>query len=199
MMQNNIKIAITGGIGSGKSTVSEMIRSEGYTVYSCDEIYNELLNGGGLAEEIGVTFGVAVNNGELDKKALADVVFNDKSALEKLNSITHSKIYKAVFDKMNEREISFCEVPLLFESGYEKYFDEVIVVLRNKESRINSLIQRNGLTRSEVEKRIKSQYNYDNANFTEYYVIHNDGNLQDLKLKTINVLQKIKEKYLKNF
>ena len=133
MMRNNVKIAITGGIGSGKSTVLEIIRGEGFPVYSCDEIYSQLLNGAGLTAEIGKAFNDVVDeNGKLDRKKLGALVFSNAAELEKLNNITHPKIFKAVFEKMQDKEISFCEVPLLFESGYEKYFDNVIVVMRDE-------------------------------------------------------------------
>lgn len=200
MMRNNVKIAITGGIGSGKSTVLEIIRGEGFPVYSCDEIYNQLLSGAGLTAEIGKAFNDVVDeNGKLDRKKLGALVFSNAAELEKLNNITHPKIFKAVFEKMQDKEISFCEVPLLFESGYEKYFDNVIVVMRDENDRILSVMQRDGLSQSEAKKRMNNQQNYTNCNFAEYYVIHNSGNLHDLKQNVINTITEIKEKYLKNF
>ena len=78
MMRNNVKIAITGGIGSGKSTVLEIIRGEGFPVYSCDEIYSQLLNGAGLSAEIGKAFNDVVDeNGKLDRKKLGALVFSN--------------------------------------------------------------------------------------------------------------------------
>lgn len=199
MMRSNIKIAITGGIGSGKSAVSDIIREQGFPVISCDEIYGELIEKGGLTQKIAEVFdGVLTANGRLDKKKLSEIVFDNPSALEKLNSVTHPEIMKAVFGKLKNYELGFCEVPLLFENGLQNSFDGVIVVLRNEEDRIKSVMERDSIDRLSVQKRIKSQFNYNNCNFAKYYVIHNCLKLSDLRQNTLQTLEKIKEKYLKN-
>ena len=166
MMQNNIKIAITGGIGSGKSTVSQFIRRLGYTVLSCDEIYSELLRREEFLSVLEKEFGnILADDGSVDRTKLSRIVFNDKVKLTKLNSITHPAIMEEVFKKLQSEKLGFCEVPLLFENGFESLFDEAIVVLRDETERINFVVARDGLNIESVKKRLNSQINYQNYDF----------------------------------
>lgn len=193
-MQNNIKIAVTGGIGSGKSAVCKIIGEQGYPVFSCDKIYSELLNFAEFIKKIDKEFGgVIAADGSLNRQALSATVFNNDAALKKLNAITHPEIMASAFKKMEGSRLAFLEVPLLFESGLERLFDGVIVVLRNIDDRINSVIKRDNLNREQVLKRINKQFDYENFDFTKYYVIHNYGSLTNLKQKTAEILQKIEK------
>lgn len=193
MMQNSIKIAITGGIGSGKSAVTEIIKEQGYPVFSCDKIYSELLTSKEFTKRIGEEFcGVLNEDGTLNRELLSKQVFNNSEALKKLNQITHPAIMASAFENMEEHKISFLEVPLLFENGFERLFDAVIVILRDREDRINSIIERDGISKENAILRLNSQINYDNFDFAKYYAIHNIGNLGDLRQKTLEILQKIK-------
>lgn len=191
MKQSNVKIAITGGIGSGKSSVAEIIAGEGYPVFSCDKIYSELLCDKTFLSEIEKIFPGVVKGGKLDRRMLSSEVFKDTGKLKKLNALTHDKILCAAFCKMEEERLSFLEVPLLFENGFEKLFDGVVVVLRDFEKRVDSVMQRDKISREEVILRIKSQFDYDNYDFAKYYVIHNNSNFGDLKLNALNTLNSI--------
>ena len=192
MKQSNLKIAITGGIGSGKSAVAEIIAGEGYPVFSCDKIYSELLTDKQFLQEIDKNFSGVINiDGSLNRSKLSCIVFNDEAKLKKLNEITHKKILSAAFGKMGGHKISFLEVPLLFENGFETLFDQVIVVMRDKDQRINSVINRDKISSKQVDLRINQQFDYENADFAKYYVIHNCSDLVDLKRKTVEILQKI--------
>ena len=194
MKQSNIKIAVTGGIGSGKSTVCKLIEQSGFPVYSCDAVYSELLSGNELPSKIAEEFGLGILNidGTLGRRALSKIVFGNEKLLQKLNNITHPEIFKAMFAKAEcDRGLVFFEVPLLFEGGYQDLFDGVIVVLRDKKNRIGSVSKRDGLTEQEIENRINRQFDYANSNFEQYYVIHNDGNFGDLRALTIDLLLKI--------
>lgn len=199
MTQNkNIRIAITGGIGSGKSTVSDIIRGLGFPVYSCDEIYRELLGNECFSKKIAAEFPAAANvDGTLDRVKLSGFVFDDDRALAKLNLLTHQEIFKSFDIKSKSEDFVFCEVPLLFEGGYARLFDDVIVVLREINSRIDSVVQRDGIDSLSVKKRIKKQFSYDKINFEEYYVIHNEGSLSDLRQITEITVRKISQKYFK--
>lgn len=194
MKQSNIKIAVTGGIGSGKTTVCNIIREKGYTVFSCDEIYAELINGVELTADIVKAFGEGVLNGSggIDRKKLAECVFNDEEKLQNLNAITHPKIFEEMFARSEKcGGIVFFEVPLLFEGGYQRLFDNVIVVLRERKSRVEHVKMRDNISDEDVEKRIEKQFNYDNANFAQYYVIHNCGKIDDLSDIIDEILLKI--------
>ena len=195
MTQSNLKIAITGGIGSGKTEVCSYIRSAGFPVFSCDEIYAELLNKGIFDSDLKKCFGEHIfEDGKLNKNKLAGIVFENQEELEKLNKLTHNKILDCAFEKMKAYKLSFLEVPLLFENGFEELFDDIIVVLRSTEDRIQSIVKRSRISTEEAILRIKSQFNYDNCSFTKYYVIHNDLNLKHLGECVENVLKNITEK-----
>lgn len=190
MTQSNLKIAITGGIGSGKSEVCSIIERAGFPVFSCDKIYFELLNGGTFDNDLKNTFGKQIYiDGKLDKSKLSSIVFEDKEELEKLNKITHSKILDCAFERMKAQKLCFLEVPLLFESGFERLFDGVIVVLRNLDDRIQSIVKRSGISTKEAILRIKSQFDYENCDLTKYYVIHNNSNLEHLSQRVTEILK----------
>ncbi len=196
MMQSNIKVAVTGGIGSGKTTVCNLIRGLNYPVFSCDEIYSCLLNDKNFLSELSSVFGdILTLDGLLDRSKLANRVFSDKLLLKKLNAIAHPAVMGEALKRMERYSIAFCEVPLLFEGGYEKLFDEVIVVLREKEKRINSVLKRSNLTRNAIENRINSQVDYANMDLTKYYVLHNCGNLWNLEQNSLKIVQSIAKKY----
>lgn len=193
-MKQNKRIAVTGGIGSGKSTVCEIIKKHGYPVFSCDEIYAELLECNDFTQIISDEFGKDVLNadGLLNRGALSEIVFNDEKKLERLNKITHAQIFEEMFRRAEiEEGAVFFEVPLLFEGGYQTMFDNVIVVLRDEKQRILSLIKRDNLSEENVKKRIKRQYNYENCTFEQYYVIHNDGDLVNLDKEVKQILSKL--------
>lgn len=188
------KIAVTGGIGSGKSSACKIIKSLGYPVYSCDEVYSQIINDKGTVSELAVTFGKDIQNldGSLNKTKLSGIVFNDKNKLEKLNSITHPKIFEIMFLlSAKEKGTVFYEVPLLFEGNYQNLFDGVIVLMRDEKTRIKSVAERDSISEEKVFLRINNQYNYNNCDFTKYYVIHNDGNFDELQYKIEDLLFKI--------
>ncbi|MBD5583806.1 MAG: dephospho-CoA kinase [Clostridia bacterium] len=186
-------------MGSGKSAVAEILVKEGYPVFSCDKIYTKLLNDSNFLGKLSTQFdGIITPDGALDRAKLSETVFNDKSALSKLNALTHPAIMEEVLKKSKKEKLSFTEVPLLFENGFERYFDSVIVVLRDENERINAIVERDGIEREKVILRLKSQFNYDKCNFAKYYVIHNCSNFADLEQKTIEILKKITVRYKVN-
>lgn len=190
-----MKIAITGGIGSGKSTVTKIIEDQGYPTYSCDVIYKQLLKEKPLTDKLVAEFGESIlTDGLVDKKnKLSKLVFSDPSKLKRLNEITHPAIMEEALSKMSRHNVSFCEVPLLFEGGFEKLFDQVVVVLRDKSIRISTVMKRDNLTEVEVKKRIDNQFNYDDKNFSNYYVIYNNATLENLNKNTLNILGQLVE------
>ena len=180
-------IAITGGIGSGKSSVAKFLSEMGYPVFSCDEIYQEVILSLDYIEKVTNLFPECIVNGRIDKKILAQIVFTDKSKLTRLNGIAHPLIMEKLFEKMYNcnQELVFAEVPLLFEGNYEDKFDSVIVIMRNKEKRIQSIISRDGITREQALNRINAQFDYDNSNERfkncNAILIENNGTIEELK------------------
>lgn len=154
-----MKIAITGGIGSGKSAAANFIKELGFPVFSCDEIYANLCTEPEFLNELSARFPGCVRAGKLLREALSARVFSDEAAREKLNSFTHPIIFKRLEEAMRPFPTAFAEVPLLFESGAEKKFDFVLVLLREREARVKSLLAR-GLTKAEIERRMARQFDY---------------------------------------
>lgn len=155
-------IGITGGIGSGKSTVSSEFKKLGATVVDADNISRMVTAKNGCAyPEIIQAFGeeILLDNGEIDRKKLAKFVFSDKSKLNELNKITH----KYVFEEMDrqianaEAEIVVLDVPLLFNKDFPIKCDLKIAVIADRAIRIERVKNRNGLSTDEVEARIKNQ------------------------------------------
>jgi dephospho-CoA kinase len=193
MKQNKRKIAITGGIGSGKSTVAKIISDLGYPVFSCDETYAELLKDKNFLKILSERFGDILNDeGELDRNKLSQIVFSDTKKLKELNDLTHPKIFDEMFNKSKDlQSLVFYEVPLLFEEGNEKLFDDVIVVLRDLNKRVVDIKKRDNLSEDKILCRIKSQYNYEKADFAKYYVTHNNGDFNDLARSVVYILDKL--------
>jgi len=189
-----MKIAVTGGIGSGKSSVSRIIEGFGFKVVYTDLITAELERRADVIRKIGDIFPSAAVNGCLDKKKLADEAFDSPDKLSRLNALLHPPVMEEVFKRLSSEKVGFAEVPLLFESGYDVKFDKIIVVLRNREDRIKSVMRRSGLSRAEVEARISRQNDYDKSEFAGCVAIENDGTEAELedKVKTALLLLGLK-------
>lgn len=199
MRQSKVKIAVTGGIGSGKSTVCSIIGGLGYPVYSCDEAYKIVLQEGNTVELLAAEFGDDIVNADksLNRAKLAQIVFSDNDKLNKLNKLTHPKIFEKIFSLSKDKEgFVFYEVPVLFEGGYQNMFDDVLVILRDKNERIESVGIRDGLKAEEVENRLNKQFSYHNSDFSKYYVIHNNEKIVDLYTKIDEYINFLKKKYL---
>lgn len=193
-----VKVAITGGIGSGKSTAVKYFSKAGYPVFSCDKIYKQIYNTATFQRELAETFPSCIKAGKIDKKLLSQLVFSNPSALKKLNQLSHERVMQALFIKMQQTDscLSFAEVPLLLEGGYQDCFDYTIVVLRDKAKRIRSVCERDGLTEEQALARIKNQWDYDskeNLTFIQketMYIVENHS--------TVDVLERQLEKVLLN-
>lgn len=193
------KIALTGGIGSGKSTVLALLKKLGYPVFSCDEIYREITESQAYVKEIEALFPSCVEKGKINRKALAEIVFNDKERRKQLNALAHPLIMKTLIERMErEPSFSFAEVPLLWEGNYQDLFDYILVVTREKGARIQAVIQRDSTTVEKVEGRIAAQVDYDTTDFLNKYdsskirFIENNASLQNLEKTIKNILISIK-------
>lgn len=182
-------IGLTGGMGTGKSTVAGLLRKRGLPVVDADLIAREVVEPGtsGL-EEIVKVFGRGVldQNGRLDRKRLGQIVFGDSRRLSQLETILHPRIRTAVdlsrakFESLGHK-IAFYDVPLLFEKKMEDLFDSVIVVSCNPNNQVSRIQSRTGLSLEEIEARIKAQMNLAEKCRRATYVLQNDSSLEDLK------------------
>ena len=190
-------IAITGGIGSGKSLLTDYFASLGYAVFSADEIYSDLLKDEyfvkGICDAVGVRAVLANGRYTLDRKAVAEKVFGNPAERKKLDDFTHDAIMSEMFSRANDCSgVVFCEVPLLFESGYDKYFDCVIVVFRNEKERINSVVSRDNKSEELVKEIIKNQYDYSKLAENGHTIfVENNGTPRFLYEKANEIIEKI--------
>ncbi|MFY9308389.1 MAG: dephospho-CoA kinase [Bacteroidia bacterium] len=175
-----IKIGITGGIGSGKSTVCKVFELLGVPVYYADNAAKELLeNDSDVKDKIVTVFGREAldEKNAIDKKRLAAIVFNDKPKLEQLNAIVHPAVANNfnAWQKQNYTAPYLVkEAAILFESGAYKGVDRVITVVAPLEIKIARVMQRDKVDREQVEQRIKSQLSDEEKIERSQYVIYND-------------------------
>ena len=152
-------IAITGGIGSGKSTLLSLLQKKGYTVFSCDEIYQSLLCNPSYIQKVKSLCPTAVRNNAIDKTALGKIVFENDTKRQQLNEIAHPSIMQELYAQIKKQDgVVFSEVPLLFEGEYEDDFDAVIVVMREKQQRALAVAKRNGISTQNAKQRMLSQF-----------------------------------------
>ena len=192
-------VGITGGIGSGKSTLSSIFYHLGYKIYNSDDRAKHLMNfNEKIKKDLIDSFGERVydKNG-LNKKYLSKRIFNDSEALRKINSIVHPEVindFKVWVEENRNEKILFKEAALLFDSGSYKDLDCIIFVSADKELRISRVLTRDSFrTRDEIEKIINGQMSDEMASKKSYYILKNDE--KELLLpRVIKILDKIKEK-----
>src|ERR1700694_2381110 len=175
-------IGLTGGIGSGKSTVSAMLRELGATVVDADEGARAGVEPGQPAlEEIRERFGETVfaADGSLDREHLADIVFSDERAREDLNGITHPRVRAWMAERMQAAAVAgapavVLDIPLLFESGLTVGLDEIVVVWAPVEAQFARAVARGGRG-EDIRARIKAQMPLDQKRAQATVVIDNSG------------------------
>ena len=186
---NTVKlIALTGGIGSGKSCALEIIQALGYKTLSSDAIVKELYENIEVRKLLKPLFPTAVSGEDfiLDKKAISDIAFNDKSLHLALTELITPMVIAEIFKRTaNESGLVFVEVPLLFECEFTDMFDGVLVIVRDIDERIKSVITRSNLTVEQVKARINNQFDYENSDLSSFTVIKNDGTKEMLKEKIL--------------
>ena len=177
-------IGLTGGIASGKSTVSKYLAEKGFNIYDADKIAKDISEKKSVQEEIISTFGNKIlnENGNVDRKKLKEIVFENKDKLKKLNDIIHPKVinfYKELKEK-NTDEVIIFDVPLLFESGIDKFCNKILVIISDYEVQLNRIVERDKINKELAEKIIKSQLSNEERIKKADVVIENNSNLEDL-------------------
>ena len=177
-------IGLTGGIASGKSTVSKYLAEKGFKVYDADKIAKDISGKKSVQEEIILTFGNEIldENGNVDRKKLKEIVFENKKKLKQLNAIIHPKVidfYKELKEQNTDKIIIF-DVPLLFESGIDKFCDKILVVISDYKIQLNRIVERDKIDRDLAEKIIKSQLSNEERIKKADVVIENNSSLEDL-------------------
>ncbi len=191
-------IGITGGIASGKSNVCTVIRELGYPVIDCDEITrkNYEINGkiyNVVLERFGKDF--LLDDGNIDRKKLGKLVFNNSSAKMLLNSITHPIIKEELLSEISKYNdgLVFVEIPLLYEAKFDSLCDKVICVFLSQKYQVERLMEREGIDEDFALKKIHSQMDLYMKKSLADYVIDSKGNFNETEKQVIDVINKIKK------
>ena len=192
---NPSRIVITGLIASGKSTLAEILRQEGFVVIDADKVNKKLIKEGGtnyLAIKNERDFKDAFDGDRLDKNKLGQIIFSDPKKMEKLNSITHKNIIREIEKEIEsvDKKTVFIEIPLYFQMKEKFENDGVILVTCKKDVQIKRLMARDKISESFARKKIESQdtlaYMVDNSDI----IIDNSGDKEELKKKIKNMLDR---------
>ena len=189
-MNETFKIGLTGGIASGKTTVCDLFKELSVEIIDADVISHELSKKGGAAfEEIVEAFGDQIigDDGELDRKKLRSIVFNDKTKKQILEMIIHPKVLLSINNKIEASQSNYLiiSVPLMIETGMNAMMDRVLLVDCNVETQIQRLIQRDQSTREEAIRIINSQASIEaKRELSDDRIINNsETSIEELTLK----------------
>ena len=189
-------IGLTGGIACGKSAVSNIFEKQGIPIIDTDIISKQLMQKGGKCyEEVVSFFPDCVVDGTLSRSLLKNAVFSDKQKLAMLNDITHKHIRQATENEIAKNSgVMVVVVPLMFESGFDKFCDCIIDVACSEDVRINRLINRDNISKELAESIIKSQLSDKERREKSDYIIENDTTVKELNEKALSVIKIILEK-----
>ena len=194
-------IGITGGIASGKSTVTEFLRQQGYQVIDADQVVHELQEPGGrLYQALLSTFGSAIlqEDGRLDRPKLGAMIFGNPELLAQSSQLQNEIIREELArrrDLLAETEdIFFMDLPLLFELEYDNWFDQIWLVDVTEETQLSRLMARNTLSQEEAEKRIAAQLSLREKRKRANVLIENNGSLEGTRQQIRDALQKLERR-----
>ncbi len=190
-----MRIGLTGGIGTGKSTVSEYLIKHGYPVIDADKVARELVNpGSDVLGELVDYFGSGIlqEDGTLNRKVLGQIVFSDREKKQFLDHLMHRKILDEIGLQIEKTQGSiFIDAALLFETGLDQMVDLVWVVDADDEVRIQRVRKRDGLKREEIISRINAQMDRAQKLSKGNEVIHNSGDVNALYRQIDELLKKL--------
>ena len=194
-------IGITGGIASGKSTVTEFLRRQGYQVIDADQVVHELQESGGrLYQALLSAFGPAIlqEDGRLDRPKLGAMIFGNPQLLAQSSQLQNEIIREELArrrDLLAETEdFFFMDLPLLFELGYESWFDQIWLVDVTEETQLSRFMARNVLSQEEAEKRIAAQLSLQEKRNRADVLIDNNGPLELTQEQLRDTLQKLERR-----
>jgi dephospho-CoA kinase len=183
-----LRIGLTGGIGSGKTVVSDRLAELGIPVIDTDVLAREVVEPGEpTLDRLAEMFGndILQADGRLDRERLRALVFSNPGAKKRLESIMHPAIRDKLQKRAETLESPYCVivVPLLVETNFQEMVDRVLVVDAPREQRIRWVMERNGMTRSNVEQIMESQASSEERARVADDIIDNDGTLEELRRK----------------
>ena len=195
-----LRVGLTGGIGSGKSTASNFFELFGSFVINADEEAKKILSSNETVQhELISEFGTDIIDvsGEINKAKLARVAFQDEDHQQRLNSVIHPYIYNSIDDHFNDVlkdgkfDIFIVDGALIFESGYDVHMDYIVVVTALLKNRMERALARQTLSREDILKRIELQWPEEEKVNQADFVIHNDGSEEDLKKNVKSLIEKL--------
>ena len=202
-------IGLTGGIGTGKSTVSQILREKKFPVIDLDTISHEVIKIPKVIEKIVENFGKEVleNSGNFEnennairisREKLGKIIFENKEKRLLLNSIMHPEILHTMREQISKykksNKIIFVEIQLLFEVQWEKEFDYILLISAKKSTQIRRILERDKRSEIDALNIINSQLPLDEKKKRSDFVIENDGNIEELKEKIVKFLEYIETK-----
>jgi len=197
MKQNKFSVAVTGGIGSGKSIVCQWFNDQGIPVISADTLGHEALESPAVQKKLTAEFGESIIRiGNIDRQVLGNIVFDDADKTARLNTITHPYIISRIRRMLETQKESLAiyEIPLLFEAGMENLFDIIVIVWTNVNVRVERLKLRRGMNEGKISYIMAQQYSQEAAKARADYVIVNNGSLEELEEKLGELYATLKQR-----
>ena len=191
-------IGITGGIASGKSTVTEFLRQKGFQVVDADAVVHQLQKPGGRLYQVLVEhFGekILLENGELNRPILASLIFSNPEEQE-WSKRTQGEIIReelaALRNQLNQTEaLFFMDIPLLFEQDYASWFDETWLVYVNRDVQLDRLMKRDQISKEAAESRLNSQWPLERKISLASHSLDNNGNQEQLIAQVVQLLDEM--------
>lgn len=187
-------VGLTGGIGSGKSTVARIFIEIGVPVYFADDAGKLVMTDQDVIQKIRNAFGDSViTDNSIDRKKLSQIVFNSPEQLQLLNQIVHPAVANHFVNWLNQHQLEpiiIKEAAILFESGTHVNCDSVITVIASEAIRIKRVMERDSVTEEEVNARIRNQWTDEQRIKESDFIIYNNGN-EDLKNQVFEIYNKL--------
>ena len=189
-------IGITGGIATGKSTVTNFLRQKGFEVVDADALVHQLQKPGGRLFQILVEyFGekVLLENGELDRPLLASLIFSNSEERE-WSKQTQGQIIREELGSLRDKfaqteDLFFMDIPLLFEQDYASWFDETWLVYVSRDTQLDRLMNRDQLSKESAETRLASQWPLEEKKKFATYILDNNGSREQLLSQVVTLLE----------
>ncbi|MGC6456101.1 MAG: dephospho-CoA kinase [Coraliomargaritaceae bacterium] len=191
-----MNIGLTGGIGCGKSTVAGFFSTEGWKTTNTDRVAADVLSQDtAIRESLRQRWGSEIfisDQGDVDRKAIAQIVFSDPNELDWLEGLLHPVVRQHWVSQLEYRKDKPClvEIPLLFEKSLESHFDLVVCVITNNSVADTRLVSR-GLSSSDIARRRRRQFSIDDKMRLADHVLYNSGSIEFLKRQTLRLIQQI--------
>lgn len=191
-----IIIGITGSIGCGKTTIANTLRKQGELVWDVDKWVKFLYYKKDFLNNLKEIFPEAFANNQFNKRCLRNIVFNDNNKLKILENIIHpyleNKFRKIIRKNAKNNYLAFIDIALLFEMGWDRYCDYIVLADVDKEVQIKRVMLRDGISRDDFEKIDKIQMSQDKKKKMVDFIIDTNIDINKLKLKIINLLEELK-------